>query len=107
MDDRWESEITEYGAINITGFRIVDTDRRYVREFLDGWKRLDPSTSIGAGKESITVCSKIHTQIERERRKNRKSKQLCLRIIGVRFWVIALSLSLFYAPSFRNPAIPF
>lgn len=59
MDDRWESEITEYGAINITGFRIVDTDRRYVREFLDGWKRLDPSTSIGAGKESITVCNKI------------------------------------------------
>lgn len=55
MDDRWESEITEYGAINITGFRIVDTDRRYVREFLDGWKRLDPITSIGAGKESITV----------------------------------------------------
>lgn len=56
MDDRWESEITEYGAINITGFRIVDTERRYVREFLDGWKRLDPVTSIGAGKESITVC---------------------------------------------------
>ncbi|XP_055317645.1 glutamate receptor 1-like isoform X2 [Sitodiplosis mosellana] len=55
MDDRWESEITEYGAINITGFRIVDTDRRNVREFLDGWKRLDPSTSIGAGKESITA----------------------------------------------------
>lgn len=58
MDDRWESEITEYGAINITGFRIVDTERRYVREFLDGWKRLDSATSIGAGKESITVCFK-------------------------------------------------
>lgn len=56
MDDQWESQITEYGAINITGFRIVDTERRYVREFLDGWKRLDPVTSIGAGKESITVC---------------------------------------------------
>lgn len=56
LDDAWESEVTEYGAINITGFRIVDTDRRYVREFLDGWKRLDPITSIGAGKESITVC---------------------------------------------------
>lgn len=55
MDDRWEPEITEYSAINITGFRIVDTERRYVREFLDGWKRLDPTTSVGAGKESITV----------------------------------------------------
>lgn len=61
MDDRWDPEITEYGAINITGFRIVDTERRYVREFLDGWKRLDPITSIGAGKESITVCiTNIH-----------------------------------------------
>lgn len=66
MDDRWESEITEYGAINITGFRIVDTDRRYVREFLDGWKRLDPSTSIGAGKESITVCNKIERVEEKQ-----------------------------------------
>lgn len=55
MDDRWESEISEYGAINITGFRIVDTNRRYVKDFLDGWKRLDPTTSIGAGKESISV----------------------------------------------------
>ena len=55
MDDRWESEISEFGAINITGFRIVDENRRYVQEFLDGWKSLDPSTSIGAGKESISV----------------------------------------------------
>lgn len=59
MDDRWDSEITEYGAINITGFRIVDVGRRYVREFFDGWKQLDPNTSIGAGKESITVCTLI------------------------------------------------
>lgn len=59
MDDRWESEIIEYGAINITGFRIVDTSRRFVREFFDGWKRLDPTTSVGAGKESISVCFKI------------------------------------------------
>lgn len=55
MDDRWESEVSEFGAINITGFRIVDDNRRYVHEFLDGWKNLDPSTSIGAGKESISV----------------------------------------------------
>lgn len=55
MDDRWESAVSEFGAINITGFRIVDEKRRYVREFADGWKNLDPSTSIGAGKESISV----------------------------------------------------
>lgn len=55
MDDRWETEVIEYGAINITGFRIVDTTRRYVRDFLEGWKKLDPATSQGAGKESISV----------------------------------------------------
>ncbi|KAH8406899.1 hypothetical protein KR222_010529 [Zaprionus bogoriensis] len=55
MDDRWESEIIEFGAINITGFRIVDTNRRLVREFYDNWKRLDPQTSVGAGRESISA----------------------------------------------------
>lgn len=61
MDDRWESEIIEFGAINITGFRIVDTNRRFVRDFFDSWKRLDPATSIGAGRESISVRNIIQT----------------------------------------------
>lgn len=58
MDERWESEIIEYGAINITGFRILDTHKRYVKEFLDGWKKLDATTSPGAGKEQISVSEK-------------------------------------------------
>ncbi|XKL65848.1 hypothetical protein PGB90_009268 [Kerria lacca] len=37
MDDRWESEITEYGAINITGFRIVDMNRPVVKQFFSEW----------------------------------------------------------------------
>jgi glutamate receptor, ionotropic, invertebrate len=55
MDERWESEIIEYGAINITGFRILDSNKRYVRDFLDGWRKLDATTSPGAGKEQISV----------------------------------------------------
>ncbi|KAL1517035.1 hypothetical protein ABEB36_000854 [Hypothenemus hampei] len=55
MDDRWESEVVEYGAINITGFRIVDTSRKHVREFLEGWKRLDTIQSPGAGRETISA----------------------------------------------------
>ncbi|XP_054275505.1 glutamate receptor 1-like isoform X1 [Macrosteles quadrilineatus] len=55
MDDRWESEVIEYGAINITGFRIVEGSRRYVRDFIEGWRRLDPATSVGAGRESISA----------------------------------------------------
>ncbi|CAK1554888.1 unnamed protein product [Leptosia nina] len=42
MDDQWENEVTEYGAVNITGFRIVDHSRRVVREFIEGLRRMDP-----------------------------------------------------------------
>lgn len=55
MDDKWESNVIEFGAINITGFKIIDDRRMYVQEFLYGWKNLDPTTSIGAGKDSISV----------------------------------------------------
>ncbi|XP_057333872.1 glutamate receptor 1-like isoform X2 [Microplitis mediator] len=55
MDDRWESEVIEYGAINITGFRIVDASRRPVKDFLDSWRRLDPMTLPGAGRDSISA----------------------------------------------------
>lgn len=42
MDDHWENEVTEYGAVNITGFRIVDHSRKIVRDFMDGLRRMDP-----------------------------------------------------------------
>ncbi|XP_053623555.1 glutamate receptor 1-like [Plodia interpunctella] len=35
MDDRWEKEVTEFGAVNITGFRLLDFSRKIVREFID------------------------------------------------------------------------
>lgn len=55
MDDRWESEVIEYGAINITGFRIVDDTRPYVKEFLENWRRQDPTVHLGSGRQSISV----------------------------------------------------
>lgn len=59
MDDRWESEVIEYGAINITGFRIVDNSRRMVREFLEGWRKVEsgmqPSNSAAAPRDTISV----------------------------------------------------
>lgn len=54
MDDRWESEVIEYGAINITGFRIVDSTKKHVKEFLEEWKKLDPMSSQGV-KENISA----------------------------------------------------
>ncbi|XP_049960400.1 glutamate receptor 1-like [Schistocerca serialis cubense] len=55
MDDHWETDVTEYGAVNITGFRIVDGSRNFVRDFLDGWRKIDSSTSPGAGRDYISA----------------------------------------------------
>nr|QZH55024.1 ionotropic glutamate receptor 1 [Achelura yunnanensis] len=41
MDEHWENEVTEYGAVNITGFRIVNHSRKMVRDFMDGLRRMD------------------------------------------------------------------
>ncbi|XP_049886196.1 glutamate receptor 1-like isoform X2 [Pectinophora gossypiella] len=46
MDDRWEKEVTEFGAINITGFRVLDFSRKVVRDFIDVWKKDSVSTEI-------------------------------------------------------------
>lgn len=55
MDEYWRSGIQEFGAINITGFRIVQTQSLETMEFLNIWKSLDPSRWPGAGKEHISV----------------------------------------------------
>ncbi|XP_022215306.2 glutamate receptor 1 [Drosophila obscura] len=59
MDNHWPSDVAEFGAINITGFRIVDTNRRAVRDFHDSRKRLEPSGSgLGAaGGNSLPAIS--------------------------------------------------
>lgn len=48
MDDRWEKEITEFGAINITGFRLLDFSRKVVRDFIDSWRRETISASFAS-----------------------------------------------------------
>lgn len=47
MDNHWPSDVVEFGAINITGFRIVDTNRRALRDFHDSRKRLEPQSGMG------------------------------------------------------------
>ncbi|XP_032785100.2 glutamate receptor 1 isoform X1 [Daphnia magna] len=53
MDDRWDERVKEYGAINITGFRIIDTERPTVQQFFRTWEALDPAIYPGAGKPFI------------------------------------------------------
>ncbi|XP_066945565.1 glutamate receptor 1-like isoform X2 [Macrobrachium rosenbergii] len=59
MDERWEEEVKEFGAVNITGFRIVDTSRAYVKSFLSKWSQLDPNIIHGAGKNYISAQSAL------------------------------------------------
>lgn len=54
MDDRWESEVMEYGAINITGFRLVDTNRPVVQQFLKEWADFE-IPSQGPKRQTISV----------------------------------------------------
>lgn len=57
MDDHWENEVTEYGAVNITGFRIVDHSRKIVRDFMDGLRRMDPRFK---GTISVRASLSLH-----------------------------------------------
>ncbi len=55
MDEPWESSIVEYGAVNVTGFRIVDPGRKVVKDFLNKWSSLDTANFPEAGRPSISV----------------------------------------------------
>ncbi|XP_047739014.1 glutamate receptor 1-like [Hyalella azteca] len=49
LDAQWELDVQEYGAINITGFRIVDVTNAFVQQFLRRWRTLDPNKYSGVG----------------------------------------------------------
>jgi ionotropic glutamate receptor len=55
MDEPWDTAIAEYGALNVTGFRLVDPSRRVVRDFLTKWSKLDGSLYPGSGHEWISA----------------------------------------------------
>lgn len=59
MDDHWDSQVLEFGAVNITGFRIVDLSSKVVRQFLSGWKKLDPNHWTGAGKKNVSASAAL------------------------------------------------
>jgi hypothetical protein len=66
MEEPWESDIVEYGTVNVTGFRMVDPGRRQVRDFLAKWSALDTTNFPAAGKNSISVSKRGHIYIEEQ-----------------------------------------
>lgn len=62
MDDLWENEVLEYGAVNITGFRIIDHSRKIVRDFMDGLRRMDSRS-----KDTISVSALLSLNLTKFR----------------------------------------
>ncbi|XP_059057646.1 glutamate receptor 1-like [Achroia grisella] len=55
MDDRWEKEVTEFGAINITGFRVLDFSRKVVSDFIGLWNKGTISSQAALTADAVHV----------------------------------------------------
>lgn len=54
LDDYWDKNVVEYGAINMTGLRLVNTDSYYARDFLKRWRTLD-RTKYQAASNQVSL----------------------------------------------------
>lgn len=57
IDDLIYHNLTEFGALNITGFRILNKSSLNFRQFISYWKSLDPVLWPGSGSKSILVSA--------------------------------------------------
>lgn len=65
FDEPWERSVVEFTAVNITGFRMVDPDRKLVKDFLSRWATLDTNQFEGGGKRyiSVSLLEKVYIQV--------------------------------------------
>ncbi|XP_050683637.1 glutamate receptor 1-like isoform X2 [Leptidea sinapis] len=75
MDDQWENEVTEYGALNITGFRIVDHTRKVVRDFTEGLRRMDPRFKGAVSAQTAFMYDGVHVLMDALGRLYRKKPE--------------------------------
>ncbi|ODM98791.1 Glutamate receptor 1, partial [Orchesella cincta] len=54
FDEPWDETKEEFYAVNVTGFRMIDPNRKIVKDFLHKWATLDKNQFEGAGKRSIS-----------------------------------------------------
>ncbi|XP_067134213.1 glutamate receptor 1-like isoform X2 [Centruroides vittatus] len=59
MDEYWNSQVLEFGAINVTGFRILQPNSVEFRNYLSAWKQLDSKRWPGAGTRYISADSAL------------------------------------------------
>jgi glutamate receptor 3 len=55
MDEYWNNQVLEFGAINITGFRVLQTNTHEFRQFAKTWRNLDAQRWPGAATNFISV----------------------------------------------------
>ncbi|KFM75394.1 Glutamate receptor 1, partial [Stegodyphus mimosarum] len=55
IEDDWNDALLPHGAVNATGFQMLQETRPEVREFLTAWKSLDPFRWPGGGTQHITT----------------------------------------------------
>eukprot|EP00094_Tigriopus_californicus_P004677 TCALIF_04499-PA protein Name:"Similar to GluRIA Glutamate receptor 1 (Drosophila melanogaster)" AED:0.23 eAED:0.23 QI:77/0.88/0.9/1/1/0.9/10/441/909 len=72
LDDHWDSGVAEYGAINVTGFRLINPKADFAKQFLETWKSLDPAkypttdgiSAIGAlSYDAVSVLESAFTTL--------------------------------------------
>lgn len=90
MDDRWETDVLEYEAMNITGFRIVDTTKRHVREFMEGWKQHVTAAATANPRCNPSSISVRHTYLTYKMHVH--VKRTCDMFQYRRWWLIFLLL---------------
>lgn len=59
IDDLAIYNLTEFGALNITGFRLLNKSSLNFRQFISFWKSLDPILWPGSGSKNIEVSNAI------------------------------------------------
>lgn len=59
MDEYWNTEVLEFGAVNVTGFRILQPNSAEFRGFLNAWKSLDKNQWRGAGTSHLSADSAL------------------------------------------------
>ncbi|GIY38297.1 glutamate receptor 1 [Caerostris extrusa] len=55
IEDDWNTALLPHGAVNATGFQMLQETRPEVRNFLTAWKSLDPYRWPGGGTQRITT----------------------------------------------------
>ena len=63
LDHQWSSDIAEYGAINVTGLRMVDFKSKVARQFFRNWDNLQRDSEDNGKRDVSTVGILAHDAV--------------------------------------------